>query len=286
MKETLMWNTSLEMLLNNASTHFYQNTDNAHTLMHIKEVKERAFDMANWYYDYTDTKVDMDVILIAATLHDMGGAIDREKHPEESVKLLLTDPNFNNLPVTKEQINKACEAILQHGSHVSEPYKSKECEVMASADRDEPDIYNILRRSMQYTIAHCESKEEAIDSCTKYNCSRYGVVPSKDYRVPDWHFLYWNKKKHGSMELLHKAFKDKERIKLICHILYEALTNKLGVNKADIYWIAENGVDEIFTDQYLCDNKNSDIASTIAEPKSLQDIIGNFFSPILSKLNR
>lgn len=290
MKETLMWNTALEITLNNAAAHFYQNTDSAHTLMHIKEVKERALDMANWYYDFADYKADMDVILISATLHDMGGAIDRERHPDESVKLLLTDPIFQNLPVTKEQINKACDCILQHGSHVTEPYKSIECEIMASADRDTPDIYDILRRSTQYSIAHCETKEEAISGCVKYNCSRYGTVPSKDYRVPDWHFLYWNKKRPGAMELLHKAFKDEERIKLIVTILYETVKRGQGVNRADIYWIAENGVDKIFADQYLADvsmeNTTPYSMPIVDKPENLKDIIGNFFAPTLNNLKR
>lgn len=290
MKETLMWNTALEIMLNNAATHFYQNTDNAHTLIHIKEVKERAFDMANWYYELNDYKADMDVILIAATLHDMGGAIDRERHPDESVKLLLTDPNFQNLPVTKEQINKACECILQHSSHVAEPYKSIECEIIASADRDKPDIYDILKRSTQYSVEHCETKEEAISGCVKYNCSRYATVPSKDYRVPDWHFLYWNAKMPGAMNLLHTAFQDEERIKLIVTILYESITQGRGVNKADIYWIAENGVDEMFANQYLCDNivspKEPYSIPIIAKPENLKDIISNFFAPTLNNLKR
>ena len=223
----IYWDKELEQKLMSASRAYYQLTDEAHHLHHIIEVKDRAISMANWCkgnigYD----NINLNALLIAVVLHDMGGAIDRENHARESVKLLLTEPRFTNLNLDKEDVQIACTCILEHSSHFSGKYSSIESEILASADRDRPETIPILIRSMRYSIKHCDSAEETISGCVKYNMKRYSTISSSDYHVPTWHYQYWDSECPNLFEELRLAFSnDSNCITQICTLIYDMIAD-------------------------------------------------------------
>lgn len=215
----MVTNSQMELDLHYLAMGYYANSDSAHMQDHIELVKERAYNMYQWL---NDKSIDLDVILCACTLHDIGSCRDREKHAEESYKIYKTDKKIQEtVPQEIERKLNIAYCILQHSSHFAGEYYSKEAEVVASADRDEPDIYNILYRSTQYGKKHFP--DTVVEDVSEYNIKRYAKFPSKDYRVPDWHYAYWNTVIPDSIENLNKFFSNEDAVKKVVEMIYNEI---------------------------------------------------------------
>lgn len=213
----MVTNTELESALTLIAMGYYASADYAHKQDHIELVLTRATDMMDWL---NDPSIDKEVVITACILHDIGSCVDREKHAEESYNIMRKDPEILKL-LPKESVRKINVAycILQHSSHFNKPYYSKEAEIVASADRDEPDIYSILSRSVEYGKKHFPDK--VVEEVSKYNIKRYKTRHSSDYRVPEWHYAYWNEKIPNSMINLNRFFSNEDNVKYITQMIYD-----------------------------------------------------------------
>ena len=197
---------------------YYSNSDEAHMLNHIDAVKGRAIDMMIFLYQRFNIKTNALIVLIAIELHDVGSCIDREHHDMASLKLIrdtdeIKDFLVNNMKITTDEFMRLTYAVLQHGSHFDgDDYYSVESEVVASADRDNIDIYEILYRSTKYSQKY--NPDNVVEATSKYNISRYASpYDSKDYRVPSWHFDYYIQKYgNGIWNSLMKFFNNEKAV--------------------------------------------------------------------------
>lgn len=195
---------------------YYANADESHMLDHIDAVKQRAISMMLYVYDRFDIIPNALVVLLAIELHDVGSCIDRAHHDKASLNLIQNDETVKNfltdeLQLTSKEFVSLAYCILQHGSHFSGKYYSIECEVVASADRDNIDIYEILYRSAMYSKKHFP--DNAVENTVAYNISRYKEpFNSPDYHVPNWHFDYYKLKDEAIWDKMKRFFSNKEAV--------------------------------------------------------------------------
>ena len=137
-----------------------------------------------------------------------------------SAKLFKEGKLTEGIELTNSEKIIIMNAILQHSSHFEDNYFSIEAEIVASADRDEPDIYNILSRSVDYGRRY--NPDNVVDSVAEYNIKRYASFPSKEYRVPDWHFEYWEDKLGKDIwNEINTFFQNEEIVKKVCKQIYD-----------------------------------------------------------------
>lgn len=225
------YDENIKAKLKDLAKKYYMATDHAHMEDHINAVIERAIDMTNWLLEMTEIGVnddvipevnegdiDLDVLIAITTLHDIGGAIDREHHNTVSANIFMKDPEFDIFNFTKDQKLKIMYGIIQHSSHFAGEYNSLEAEIMASADRDKPDVYDILYRSVEYSKKH--NSDDPVASTVEYNCNRYSSVESKDYHVPMWHYRYWESTLgYDVFKGIHKFFKNEKAVTKTCQMI-------------------------------------------------------------------
>lgn len=199
---------------------FYTRADAAHMGDHIELVKKRALDMYMWLKDKKNIEADLKCVILAANFHDAGSCIRREDHNIMSCKLFKEGKLTEGIELTNTEKLIIMNAILQHSSHFEDNYFSIEAEIVASADRDEPDIYNILSRSVDYGKRY--NPDNVVDSVAEYNIKRYASFPSKDYRVPEWHFEYWEDKLGKDVwSEINTFFQNEEIVKKVCKQIYD-----------------------------------------------------------------
>ena len=62
-----------------------------------------------------------------------------------------------------------------------------------------------------------------VEDVSNYNIKRYAKFPSKDYRVPDWHYAYWNTVMPDSIENLNKFFSNEDAVKKVVEMIYNEI---------------------------------------------------------------
>ena len=162
---------------------FYTKADAAHMGDHIELVKKRALDMYMWLKEKKGIEADLKSVILAASFHDAGSAINRDNHHEISYELFRDGKLTDGIELTQVEKLRIANAIREHSSHYDGNYYSIEAQIVASADRDEPDIYSILSRSVDYSKRY--NPDNIVDSVSEYNIKRYAHFPSSDYRVPE-----------------------------------------------------------------------------------------------------
>ena len=202
---------------------FYTRADAAHMGDHIELVKKRALDMYLWLKDKKNIEADLKCIILAANFHDAGSCIEREDHNIISYQLFKEGKLTEGIEITDSEKLIIANAIIQHSSYFEDNDFSIEAEIVASADRDEPDIYNILSRSVDYSKRYFP--DTVVESVADYNIKRYAHFPSKDYRVPDWHFEYWEDRMGKDVwSEINTFFQNEEIVKKVCEKINDGVT--------------------------------------------------------------
>ena len=212
---------------------FYTRADAAHMGDHVELVKQRALDMYNWLKEKKGIEADLKCVILAASFHDTGSAIQREDHNVISYNLFKGGKLTDGIELTDDEKIIIANAILQHSSHFKGNYYSIEAEIVASADRDEPDIYAILSRSVDYARKH--NPDNIIDSVAEYNIKRYASFPSDDYRVPDWHFEYWDDIMPNCFTYINKFFQNEDIVKKVIKAIADDDTERYVREMIDSY---------------------------------------------------
>ncbi|MCX6808760.1 MAG: HD domain-containing protein [Candidatus Berkelbacteria bacterium] len=116
-----------------AKKHFVNNKDSAHNFEHVERVYNLAVELAE------GEDVDINVIKIAALLHDIGGELElkdpsgQTDHAEQSVKLAKPFLQGLNLPV--QTIEHILDCILSHRYRTENKPKTKEAMIVFDADK-------------------------------------------------------------------------------------------------------------------------------------------------------
>lgn len=141
-----MINEELEKYIKKKIFPLYLNNKD-HDINHIRYVINRSLKFASSVDD-----INMDMVYIVASYHDIGDSIDRENHEKVSADILGKDEElrkyFNDFEI---QIMK--EAILDHRASNNNEPRNIYGKIVSSADRN-TDVNDILYRTYEYVLKH------------------------------------------------------------------------------------------------------------------------------------
>lgn len=124
----------------------YDHFDTAHRRDHVETVIEAALRLAEGY------DVDRDMVYTIAVYHDTGLAYGRERHHNESRRIILEDRELDRW-FTREQIATMADAAEDHRASSKDEPRTIYGRIVAEADRV-IDSNTIIRRTIQYTLTH------------------------------------------------------------------------------------------------------------------------------------
>lgn len=93
----------------------YNSFDGGHSREHLIAVRNCAVELAK---KYTPDKIDL--VYIAATLHDIGLSVNREEHEVEGEKLIRSD-SYLKSQFSTEDFEELCHAVGQHRASTGRP---------------------------------------------------------------------------------------------------------------------------------------------------------------------
>lgn len=124
----------------------YDHFDTAHRRDHVETVIEAALRLAEGY------DVDLNMVYTIAAYHDTGLAYGRERHHNESRRIILEDRELDRW-FTREQIATMADAAEDHRASSKDEPRTIYGRIVAEADRV-IDSNTIIRRTIQYTLTH------------------------------------------------------------------------------------------------------------------------------------
>lgn len=124
----------------------YDHFDTAHRRDHVETVIKAALRLAEGY------DVDRDMVYTIAAYHDTGLAYGRDRHHNESRRIILEDRELDRW-FTREQIATMADAAEDHRASSKDEPRTIYGRIVAEADRV-IDSNTIIRRTIQYTLTH------------------------------------------------------------------------------------------------------------------------------------
>lgn len=145
--------------------HCYQHTDKAHDILHIREVADNALAMV----DEMKIDINKEHILLAVYIHDMFSNVDRGNHHILAYNYAMksSDIFFENIE-HRDRVDIAM-AVREHRASHKGGYYSIMSEVLASADRSNINLEDMIVRSYLFNI----------------NTAKYPLTPSIDIKKHD-----------------------------------------------------------------------------------------------------
>lgn len=146
----------------------YKRNDWAHQLWHIKEVVERSIKLASGHH------VNLDMVYVIASFHDLGCFISRKNHEEISAHFMEQDMFIQNY-FTPQEIQTMKEAIIDHRGSLEYVPRSIYGKIISSADRFVT-IEGIMRSTHSYSLEFFPewTWEEMVDQSYEYIQKKYG----------------------------------------------------------------------------------------------------------------
>ena len=125
----------------------YEKNDSGHGIEHIKYVIKRSFEFANQF-----DNIDLDMVYVIASFHDIAHHIDKNNHEVLSAKLFYENAEMKKF-FDNEQRKIIKEAIEDHRASLEYEPRSNYGKIISSADRN-VDLISALKRTHAYTIKH------------------------------------------------------------------------------------------------------------------------------------
>lgn len=158
---------------------------NAHGMEHIDKVVLDALRLRNKY----SLNIDSEEIILAGLLHDIYQDEDRKNHHILASKWI--DASIHPIFKDKEKRMRISNAIKEHRASHKGGYSSELSELIATADRDEPNIIQILERMYMYQLdsnpkvdnktAIANMKEHLEDKFSSKGYSSYPTLFKTEY---------------------------------------------------------------------------------------------------------
>ena len=147
----------------------YNRNEEGHGIGHIKTVIKRSLELAKNY------DVDLNMVYVIASYHDIGHYIDRKKHEIISAEMFMKDEKIRKW-FTTEQINTIKEAIEDHRASSNHEPRTIYGRIVSTADRTIIDIDNTIRRAYSYGKRNYVglSEEEQIERVYQHLTEKYG----------------------------------------------------------------------------------------------------------------
>lgn len=147
----------------------YQKNDKGHNLDHIKYVLNRSIKFAK-----TVPNINMDMVYVIASFHDIGHHIDAKNHEQVSSEILEKDEFIKN-HFTKEELKTMVEAVVDHRASLEYVPRSIYGKIVSSADRN-TDIDIPLKRTYSYRLEHFPNTtlDEIIEESRQHIIDKFG----------------------------------------------------------------------------------------------------------------
>ena len=162
-------NQELITYIENEIFPLYSRNEEGHGINHIKIVIKRSLELAKNY------DVDLDMVYVVASYHDLGHYIDRKTHELISAKIFMEDKVIKQW-FTNEQINIIKEAIEDHRASSTHKPRSIYGMIVSTADRTIIDIDNSIKRAYSYGKKNFIelSEKEQIERVYQHLKEKYG----------------------------------------------------------------------------------------------------------------
>lgn len=147
----------------------YQKNDSGHNIDHIKYVLERSLKFAK-----TVPNINLDMVYVIASFHDIGHHIDAKNHEQVSSEILEKDEFIKNY-FTKEELKTMVEAVIDHRASLEYEPRSIYGKIVSSADRN-TDIDIPLKRTYSYRLEHFPNAtlDEIIEESRQHIIDKFG----------------------------------------------------------------------------------------------------------------
>ena len=200
-----MINEKLKKYIENEIFPKYSQNDNGHNLDHIKYVIERSMKFAKNVPD-----INIDMVYVIASYHDIGHHIDAKKHEKVSSEILEKD-HFIKEIFTEEELKIMVEAVVDHRASIEHIPRSIYGKIVSSADRN-TDIDIPLKRTYSYRLEHFPDAtiDELIEESRLHIIDKFGKNG------------YAKDKMYFEDEDYNKFLKEVETFIVIARILQEA----------------------------------------------------------------
>lgn len=189
----------------------YNRNEEGHGIGHIKTVIKRSLKLAKNY------DVDLNMVYVIASYHDIGHYIDRKKHEIISAEMFMKDEKIKKW-FTTEQINTIKDAIEDHRASSNHEPRTIYGRIVSTADRTIIDIDNTIRRSYSYGKRNYVglSEEEQIERVYQHLTEKYGENGYAKVYLEDKEF-------DESIKKLRQALSNKEEfIKRVKRVVKES----------------------------------------------------------------
>ena len=144
----------------------------AHGMDHIEDVYKKAIYLNVKY----NLNIPKDEILIASMFHDMFQNTDRDKHHILAHDWIMSSIHPMITLNDKKKQKRIALAIKEHRASYGDEYSSPLSELIATADRELPDIYKIISRSYKHQLDKHPDRphKEMVDNVIKHLVEKFG----------------------------------------------------------------------------------------------------------------
>lgn len=186
----------------------YNKNDNAHGIIHIKEVIRRSFALK----ETLKLKLNDNIIYTIASYHDLGKYIDHETHEKIAGNLFFNDENIMKFFAPNER-NLIKEAIEDHRSSFEDIPRSDYGKLISSADRN-TSIEMVFIRS--FFVAKVKMPKMNIDEYLDFTFKRL----SKRYSEEKPENMFFKDKAYSKfLKSMRNLLKNEQKFKEIyCNI--------------------------------------------------------------------
>lgn len=125
----------------------YQDFDSGHDIRHCEEVRNFAVELGK---KYAPDKLEL--IYVAATLHDIGLSVTREDHEQHGFEILKKDPDLQKV-YTKEEFDQILEAVREHRASSGNP-QGIVAKIVSDADKVSDGTNRAFQRAYNWGVAN------------------------------------------------------------------------------------------------------------------------------------
>ncbi len=178
----------------------YSKNEVGHGINHIKDVINRSFELVK----ENDLEVNLDMVYVIASYHDIGHHIDSANHEKVSADIMSKDKNLNKF-FNESELKIIKEAIEDHRSSSKNDPRSIYGKIVSSADRN-----NTVEDCLSRTYTYGKRLNPKATDLELFNRA-YDVLQEK-FGINGYAKYYFKDSKYENFLIeLRELLKDKEK---------------------------------------------------------------------------
>ena len=178
----------------------YSKNEVGHGINHIKDVINRSFELVK----ENDLEVNLDMVYVIASYHDIGHHIDSANHEKVSADIMSKDKNLNKF-FNLSELKIIKEAIEDHRSSSKNDPRSIYGKIVSSADRN-----NTVEDCLSRTYTYGKRLNPKATDLELFNRA-YDVLQEK-FGINGYAKFYFKDSKYENFLIeLRELLKDKEK---------------------------------------------------------------------------